>query len=103
MGVYLLDGLSTLRKHPLVGDVRGLGLLAAVELVRNKTTREPFKPGDQMQAKLTAYMREQGLLARVYQVIEVGPPLIAGRKEIEQIVEVIGRAIHWFAGEVGVQ
>jgi adenosylmethionine-8-amino-7-oxononanoate aminotransferase len=103
MGAYLLDGLSTLKKHPLVGDVRGLGLLAAVELVRNKTTREPFKPGDQMQAKLTAYMREQGLLARVYQVIEVGPPLIAGRKEIEQIVEVIGRAVHWFADEVGIQ
>lgn len=103
MGAYLLDGLSTLKKHPLVGDVRGLGLLAAVELVRNKTTREPFKPGDQMQAKLTAYMREQGLLARVYQVIEVGPPLIAGRKEVEQIVEVIGRAVHWFAGEVGLQ
>jgi adenosylmethionine-8-amino-7-oxononanoate aminotransferase len=103
MGTYLLDGLSTLKKHPVVGDVRGLGLLAAVELVRNKTTREPFKPSDQMQAKLTAYMREQGLLARVYQVIEVGPPLIAGRKEIEQIVDVIGRAVHWFAGEVGIQ
>ena len=103
MGAYLLDGLSTLKKHPLVGDVRGLGLLAAVELVRNKTTREPFRPSDQMQAKLTAYMREQGLLARVYQVIEVGPPLIAGRKEVEQIVEVIGRAVDWFAGEVGLQ
>jgi adenosylmethionine-8-amino-7-oxononanoate aminotransferase len=103
IGAYLLDGLSTLKKHPLVGDVRGLGLLAAVELVRNKTTREPFKPSDQMQAKLTAYMREQGLLARVYQVIEVGPPLIAGRKEIEQIVEVVGRAVHWFADEVGLQ
>ena len=54
-----------------------------------------------MQAKLTAHMRELGLLARVYQVIEVGPPLVAGRKEIEQIVDVIERSIHWFAGEVG--
>jgi adenosylmethionine-8-amino-7-oxononanoate aminotransferase len=81
--------------------VRGLGLLAAVELVRSKATREPFKPGDQMQAKVTAYMREQGLLARVYQVIEVGPPLVAGRKEVEKIVDVIERAVNWFGGEVG--
>jgi adenosylmethionine-8-amino-7-oxononanoate aminotransferase len=72
-----------------------------VELVRSKTTREPFRPSDQMQAKVTAYMREQGLLARVYQVIEVGPPLIAGRKEVEKIVDVIERAVHWFAAETG--
>jgi adenosylmethionine-8-amino-7-oxononanoate aminotransferase len=102
MGAYLLEGLAALKKHPIVGDVRGLGLLAAVELVRSKTTREPFKPSDQMQAKVTAYMREQGLLARVYQVIEVGPPLVAGRKEVEKIVDVIERAVHWFAGEVGI-
>jgi adenosylmethionine-8-amino-7-oxononanoate aminotransferase len=101
MGAYLLEGLSALKKHPLVGDVRGLGLLAAVELVRSKTTREPFRPSDQMQAKVTAYMRVQGLLARVYQVIEVGPPLVAGRKEVEKIVDVIERAVHWFAAETG--
>jgi adenosylmethionine-8-amino-7-oxononanoate aminotransferase len=102
MGAYLLEGLSNLRKHPLVGDVRGLGLLAAIELVRSKDTREPFRPSDQMPARVTAYMREQGLLARTYQVIEVGPPLVAGRKEVEKIVEVIERTVHWFAGEMGV-
>ena len=101
MGAYLLEGLSSLKEHPIVGDVRGLGLLAAVELVRSKETREPFMPSDQMQVKVTAYMREQGLLVRTPQVIEVGPPLIAGRKEIEKIVEVIERTVHWYAGEVG--
>jgi adenosylmethionine-8-amino-7-oxononanoate aminotransferase len=103
MGAYLLDGLSRLKAHPIVGDVRGLGLLAAVELVRSKATREPFRPSDQMQARVTAYMREQGLLARVYQVIEVGPPLVAGRKEVEKIVDVIERAVHWFAAEMGIE
>jgi adenosylmethionine-8-amino-7-oxononanoate aminotransferase len=102
MGAYLLEGLSALKSHPLVGDVRGLGLLAAVELVRSKDTREPFKPSDQMAAKVTTHMRELGLLARTYQVIEVGPPLLAGRREIETIVDVIERTVHWFAGEVGI-
>jgi adenosylmethionine-8-amino-7-oxononanoate aminotransferase len=103
MGKYLLDGLTTLKKHAIVGDVRGLGLLAAVELVRSKKTREPFAPADQMSAKLTTYMRDEGLLARVYQVAEVGPPLNAGRKEVEKIVEAVERAVLRFAAEVGVQ
>src|ERR1039457_318187 len=93
LGAYLLEGLCSLKKSPLVGDVRGLGLLAAVELVRSKDTREPFRPSEQMPARVTAHMRELGLLARVYQVIEVGPPLIAGRKEVEQIVDVIERTV----------
>ena len=101
MGAYLLEGLSALKKHPIVGDVRGLGLLAGVELVRSKATREPFRPSDQMQSKVTAYMRELGVLARVYQVIEVGPPLVAGRKEVEKIVEATERAVHWFAAQTG--
>jgi adenosylmethionine-8-amino-7-oxononanoate aminotransferase len=86
----------------MVGDVRGLGLLAAIELVRSKATREPFRPADQMPAKVTAYMREQGLLARTFQVIEVGPPLVAGRKEIETIVDIVERTVQWFALEMGI-
>jgi adenosylmethionine-8-amino-7-oxononanoate aminotransferase len=101
MGAYLLEGLSALKKHPLVGDVRGLGLLAGIELVRDKANRTPFAPADQMPAKITGHMREQGLLARVYQVIEVGPPLTAGRQEVEKIVDVIERSVHWFAAESG--
>jgi len=102
MGAYLLEGLSELKRHPLVGDVRGLGLLAGIELVRSKSTREPFKPADQMPARVTAYMREQGLLARTYQVIEVGPPLVATTKEVEEIVRIVERTVHWFAHEMGV-
>lgn len=101
MGSYLLEGLSQLKRHPIVGDVRGLGLLAAVELVRDKGSREPFRPGDQMPARVTSHMRELGLLARTFQVIEVGPPLTAGRAEVEKIVEVIERTVHWFAAEMG--
>ena len=46
MGAYLLDGLRTLMKHPIVGDVRGKGLLIGVELVKDRTTKEPVDAGD---------------------------------------------------------
>ena len=101
MGAYLLEGLNELKKYPIVGDVRGLGLLAAVELVRDKKTRETFRPEDQMPARVTAHMQELGLLARTYQVVEFGPPLNAGRVEIEKIIDVMEKTIVWFSKETG--
>ena len=102
MGNYLLEGLNELKKYPIVGDVRGLGLLAAVELVRDKRTREPFSPEDQMPARVTAYMQELGLIARTAQVVEFGPPLTAGRTEIEKIVDVMEKTVIWFSKEIGI-
>jgi adenosylmethionine-8-amino-7-oxononanoate aminotransferase len=102
MGDYLLEGLQTLRKHSIVGDIRGKGLLAAIELVRDKKTRQPFAPGEQMPLRITNHLQELGLLVRTFQVIEVGPPLCAGRAEVEAIVEALDRTIVWFMNEVGI-
>ncbi|HEX7883945.1 MAG TPA: aminotransferase class III-fold pyridoxal phosphate-dependent enzyme, partial [Afipia sp.] len=102
MGAYLFEGLNDLRKLPIVGDVRGRGLLAAVELVRDKQTREPFAPKDMMASRITSRMRDEGVLMRTFQVAEFGPPLNAGRAEIERIVETLERTIVWFMKETGV-
>jgi adenosylmethionine-8-amino-7-oxononanoate aminotransferase len=103
MGQYLLDGLEELKKHPIVGDIRGKGLLTAVELVQDKKTRAMFPPEAQMMAKVTRRLRENGVLARTYQVVEFGPPLCAGKSEIEKIVEATEESIIWFSKEVGIQ
>jgi adenosylmethionine-8-amino-7-oxononanoate aminotransferase len=103
MGQYLLDGLEELKKYPIVGDIRGKGLLTAVELVQDKKTRAMFPPEVQMMAKVTRRLRENGVLARTYQVVEFGPALCAGKSEIEKIVEALEETIIWFGKEVGIQ
>ena len=44
IGPYFQKRLRSLEDHPLVGEVRGVGLIAAIELVKDKTTRELFDP-----------------------------------------------------------
>ncbi|WP_374597629.1 aspartate aminotransferase family protein [Sphingosinicella sp.] len=103
MGDYLLEGLKDVQKRsPIIGDVRGKGLLAAVELVRDKKTGQPFAPSDMLSAKFTAKMREEGVLMRTFAVAEFGPPLCAGRREVEKIVEALEKSAAWFASEAGV-
>ncbi|MGA8708479.1 MAG: aspartate aminotransferase family protein [Steroidobacteraceae bacterium] len=102
MGQYLFDGLQTLRRYPIVGDIRGKGLLAAVELVKDTRTRMPFSPAEQMPLRITNHLQELGLLVRTYQVLELGPPLCVGRPEIEAIVDALDRTIVWFMKETGI-
>ena len=54
MGEYLLDGFRQLQqKHDIIGDVRGRGLMTGVELVRDRTTKEPAKE-ETVQARLSS-------------------------------------------------
>ncbi|ESQ90502.1 aspartate aminotransferase family protein [Asticcacaulis benevestitus] len=103
MGAYLFEGLETLRKYPIVGDIRGKGLLAGIELVRDARTRQPFAPSDLMMSKVTSHLQDQGVLARTFQVVEFGPPLCAGRAEVERLVESLERTIQWFMKETNIQ
>jgi adenosylmethionine-8-amino-7-oxononanoate aminotransferase len=97
-GAYLLDRLQGLRAHPTVGDVRGLGLLCAVELVQNKETKEPFGWGPAAAAhpfsrRLVAAMDERGLFGRVFMSIQISPPLIITRDEIDRMVAIIDESL----------
>jgi len=99
VGAYLLDGLRTLmKKHKVVGDVRGKGLLIGVELVKDRTSKEP------VDAKaITAvheFCRDNGLLVgrsvggrRYGNTITMSPPLVITRAECDRIVETLDRAL----------
>jgi adenosylmethionine-8-amino-7-oxononanoate aminotransferase len=97
-GEYLLRRLERLRSHPTVGDVRGLGLLCAVELVQDKQTKEPFGWGPVSQnhpfsRRLVALMTERGLLSRVFMSIQVAPPLVVTTEELDRIVTIMDESL----------
>jgi adenosylmethionine-8-amino-7-oxononanoate aminotransferase len=93
-GNYLLGLLEGLRSHPTVGDVRGLGLMCAVELVKDKQTKEPFGWGPAAAShpysrRVADLMEERGLLTRAFMSIQLCPPLVITREEIDRMVTIV--------------
>ncbi len=87
-------GLRQFMDHPLVGDVRGVGLMAGLELVRDKATKQSFdaKVGVGMFFEQCAY--EQGLLLRGRgELLVLSPPLIITDAEIDDLLARLGRAL----------
>ena len=91
-GASLLERLHQLAdRHPCVGDVRGVGLLACLELVRNRVTREPMSPQrteaplspDMAEVRKTILGRRAWPLFR-WNLIILAPPLNISEEEIEE-------------------
>jgi adenosylmethionine-8-amino-7-oxononanoate aminotransferase len=95
----LLEGLA--ERQPIIGQVRGLGLLLAIELVRDKSTKEPFPPDRFAAQKLTDLAYEEGLIVYPRRCIDglegdhvlVAPPLIVTPEECDEIVRRLDRAL----------
>ena len=89
MSPFLLKGLRDHADHPLVGEVRGVGLMAAVELVADKKTKRQFDPAGRLGAFFFERGHHHGLIIRnVGDSICFCPPLII---EADQIKEMIRR------------
>ncbi|MBN2334223.1 aspartate aminotransferase family protein [Candidatus Bathyarchaeota archaeon] len=102
MGKYLNEKLKVLYDHPTVGDVRGIGVFAGVEFVKDKETKEPFPPELRYNSRVVDKCFDNGLL--VYpgvgtvdgvkgDHIQVAPPLVVTKEEIDEIVELLDRSI----------
>lgn len=97
-GRYLLEKLQALQaKHALIGEVRGLGLLATVELVKDRVTREPLIPWNKphrLQDELKRMFRERGvgLHVRSNQIV-LSPPLIITEAQLDEGVAAIDDAL----------
>ncbi len=93
-GDQLLAGLHDLGNHAHIGNVRGKGLMAIVEIVADKGTKTSFTAADGVGVKLQAATRARGLIVRCNDLgIAVSPPLIITAAEIEHLVNGIGEAI----------
>jgi len=81
--------------HELVGEVRGTGLIAAVELVADKATHKNFEPGAKVGGRLTKLMEENGVIGRtvVNDALCLSPPLIISKVEIDEMLDRTGKAL----------
>jgi 4-aminobutyrate---pyruvate transaminase len=83
----LQDGLAAFRDHPMVGEVRGIGLIGAVELAADKRTGAPFDPKLAMGAAVVAKAQDHGVILRAMgDTIAFSPPLIISAEEIGEML-----------------
>ncbi len=94
-GPYLARTLGKLAHHALVGEVRSLGLIAAVEIVARKGSNERFDDGDGRMALLIRDLCiENGLMVRaIRNSLVMSPPLTISFEEIDRLVEIIERSL----------
>jgi 4-aminobutyrate--pyruvate transaminase len=91
----LQDGLRRYASHSLIGEVRGIGLVAAVELVRDKATKLSFEPAHAVAPYLVKRAEAHGLILRALpgDVVAFSPPLIIGKDDIEEMLDRFGLAL----------
>ncbi len=93
-GAKLMQSLASLRGMEGVGEVRGLGLIAAVEIVADKNTRAQFPADRQLSQRMMDALLAKGLYTRVlFDAIAVCPPLVVTDSQIDQIAQIIRETI----------
>jgi hypothetical protein len=101
-GRELFAALEPLKSHPHVGEIRGLGLLAGVEFVKDKASREPFPREQNICEKIRQAAMEQGVLTYPTQGcvdgllgdhILLAPPFVISREECAMIGRALGATL----------
>ena len=96
-GAYLNEQMRlALAEHENVGEVRGEGLLCAVELVQERNSRTFFDPSKKVAASVVAEMIKQGVIARAMpqgDILGFAPPLCITREEVDTVVRVTKQAV----------
>ena len=93
-GPYLAAALEPLAAHPLVGEVRSFGLLAAIELVKDKAGPVLFDPVGEMGVICREHAINQGLMVRaVRDAMIMSPPLSFERCDIDHMVTLLATAL----------
>ena len=102
-GTYFVTAMrKALGNHPNVGEIRGEGMLCAVELVENKDTRQFFEPAGQYGPKVAAALLKRGVIARAMpqgDILGFAPPLCLSQDEAGIVVGAMAEAVsEVFAG-----
>ncbi len=110
MGSRLAERLAArFGNHPHVGDIRGRGLFQAIELVADRSSKEPFAPRLKVHAQIRRHAMQRGLM--VYPMggtidgvhgdhVLLAPPFIVAPQEVDTVVERLGEAVDAALGEI---
>ena len=96
VGAYFLEQLRSLQDdHPIIGDVRGIGLLLGVEFVEDRDTRTHFPKVVGLADRLNQAFADEGMILRTStgNTLAIAPPLCASAADVDEIVERLDRAI----------
>lgn len=87
-------GVRALGDHPLVGEARGIGLMAALEFVADKDSRAPFPAELKVAAQVAAALQRRGVLLRALgDVLVMAPPLIIDADQVETILQALAESL----------
>ena len=101
MGEYFLEGLKILEKHPTVGEARGTGLWLALDFTSDKKTRAAFPIANV--SNIIARAKDRGLLVKTMgAALEIAPPLIINKEDIDLTVEILDLCISEEENEMGI-
>jgi 4-aminobutyrate--pyruvate transaminase len=81
--------------HPLVGEVRGVGLIGAIELVADKATHKNFDPKHKVGARLVKLCEANGVIGRTLpnDALAFSPPLIITKAEIDEMLDIVSKSL----------
>ncbi len=99
LGERLLAGLRQLASHPHVGDVRGQGLMAAVELVADKATKSEYPASEKIGPRVHDAAQRRGMFTRLRgDVINFAPCFVTSEAQIDQMVNILGESVREVLG-----
>jgi L-2,4-diaminobutyrate transaminase len=97
VGKYLNDTMTAaLGDHPHVGDIRGEGMLCAVEFVKDRDTRSFFDPADKVGYALAAALLSEGVIGRAMpqgDILGFAPPFCLTKAEADKVVDATAKAV----------
>ncbi len=95
VGPRMQAGIRSYADHPLIGDARGIGLIGAVELVRDKATKQSFDPKAGVAAYLVRRAQHHGAILRNMpgDIVAFSPPLIISEPEIDEMMSIFAKAL----------
>ena len=100
-GVYVSERLAAMKQaHPCIGDARGTGLFFCLELVQDRQTKAPLKPG--IAGRIGKRLMAKGLSTNVIQNrLFIGPPLIITREQLVEGLDIIAGVLTEIDGDIG--